>query len=561
MKDEIKTKKELIRELTHYRQKAERSTSEARLTSLLNLSQMHDKSVHEILDFGLEEAIRLTESKIGYIYYYNEDTENFTLYSWSASVMIECGIIEKQTIYELEKTGLWGEAVRQRKAIITNDYAATNQHKKGYPQGHVHLIRHMNLPIFINNRIVAVIGVGNKETSYTDEDVMQLQLFTEGLWNIAERIRVEEQLRKSEEKFKAVADLTYDWEYWIAPGGDLLYCSPSCHRITGYSSEEFIKNGKILRSIIHPQDTNFYYDHIEQIEDESIEGIEFTFRIITKDKEEKWIGHVCRPVFSIDGDFLGRRVSNRDITDRKQSEILLIQSNEEIKRLNENILNMLKIMSHDIRSPLITMSATLKLLMRGNYGIMDESVANTVKDLATRVQRILGIADDCLGKAHAVGEHIVIDKHDIDLRQEIIETVLEELSSEIENKKIMIDNRLGSIPTGSIKVKASKMWLKVVYRNLFKNAIKYGGDGITIAYGYEDHGSFYKLCVYNTGAPIPEHKRSMLFTQFGRVGEESLREGVGMGLFLVKEIINQHGGDIWYEVIDKGSAFFFTLPK
>jgi two-component system sensor histidine kinase KdpD len=69
------------------------------------------------------------------------------------------------------------------------------------------------------------------------------------------------------------------------------------------------------------------------------------------------------------------------------------------------------------------------------------------------------------------------------------------------------------------------------------------------------------LCVYNTGPPIPEQKRSVLFTKFGRVGEEPFSEGVGMGLFLVKEIINQHGGDIWYEEIDNGSAFFFTLPK
>jgi len=234
MRDEMMTKEALIQELTFYRQSAVRSLNEMRLNSLLNLSQTQDKSLHELLDFGLEEAIRLTESKIGYIYYYNEDTQNFTLYSWSSSVMAQCAIMEKQTIYQLEKTGLWGEAVRQRKAVITNNYSAPNRYKKGYPEGHVHLIRHMNLPIFMNSKIVAVIGVGNKATDYTEEDVTQLQLFMEGLWNIAERIRIEERLRESEEKFRTVADLTNDWEYWISPNMDIFYCSPSCKLITGY---------------------------------------------------------------------------------------------------------------------------------------------------------------------------------------------------------------------------------------------------------------------------------------------------------------------------------------
>jgi signal transduction histidine kinase len=233
---------------------------------------------------------------------------------------------------------------------------------------------------------------------------------------------------------------------------------------------------------------------------------------------------------------------------------------DERKRLNENILNMLKIISHDIRSPLASMAATLKLLQRGSYGRMDGSVADTVKDLSHRVKQILGIAEDCLGKANAVDTHMKIEKQEIDLRQ-VIDSALDEISNEIEAGEITIDNRLGAIPTGAIVVNASKIWLTVVYRNLFKNAIKYGGHGCTIAFGYEDHGSFYRLNVYNTGTSIPEENRGVLFTKFGRVEGETVREGVGMGLFLTKEIINRHGGDIWYEAKDNGNDFVFTLPK
>lgn len=561
MRDDQKSREELLQELARCRQRAERNLNEVRLDSLFRLSQMDLRSCNDLLDFGLEEALSLTDSKIGYIYYYNENTRNLTLYSWSTSVMKQCAVTEKHNVYQLEKTGLWGEAVRQRKAIITNDYAAPNLHKKGYPDGHVHLVRHMNIPIFKNDKIVAVIGVGNKETNYTENDVFQLRLFMEGLWNIAERIRAEEELVKNEEKFKAVADLSCDWEYWTAPNGSMIYCSPSCHQITGYNQKEFFVKGGLTKKIVHPLDAKLYLDHMEKEEEQNTDERELTFRILTKDGHEKWIGHICRPVYSKSGELLGRRVSNRDITDRKRDEILLLQSHEEIGRLNDNILNMLKIMAHDIRSPLLTMSATLKLLQRGNYGALDESANNTVKDLVTRVDRILGIADDCLGKAHAVKDSLEVEKQQIDLRQEIIEAVIEELSGEIEAKKIIIDNRLGSIPTGSIIVNASRMWLKSVYRNLFKNAIKYGGENVTIAYGYEDHGDYYKLCVYNTGPVIPREKRDLLFKKFGRVGDGTVKEGVGMGLYLTKEVINQHGGDIWYEELDQAGAFFFTLPK
>ena len=110
---------------------------------------------------------------------------------------------------------------------------------------------------------------------------------------------------------------------------------------------------------------------------------------------------------------------------------------------------------------------------------------------------------------------------------------------------------------------ASKMWLKAVYRNLFRNAIKYGGEACTIAFGFEDHESYSKFNVYNTGQSIPIDSNGKLFTQFGRLenGQEAHIDGAGLGLYLIKQIINKHGGDIWYEPESGGSNFVFTLPK
>jgi PAS domain S-box-containing protein len=190
-----------VRDITE-RMKAEEELrlDEARLESLLQISQMETITTHDLLDRALEEAIRLTGSSIGYLYDYDEEKKLFTLNSWSKDVMKECTILEKQTLYELDKTGLWGEAVRQRKPIITNDYKAENPWKKGYPEGHVHLTRHMNIPVFFDDRIVAVIGVANKPSAYTESDVRQLRLLMDAVWKILERRRVLEELKEAKER-------------------------------------------------------------------------------------------------------------------------------------------------------------------------------------------------------------------------------------------------------------------------------------------------------------------------------------------------------------------------
>jgi PAS domain S-box-containing protein len=164
--------------------------------------------------------------------------------------------------------------------------------------------------------------------------------------DVTEQEKSKEVLKESEEKFRTVANYNYDWEYWISPDGNLLYVSPSCERITGYLPDEFIKEPTLLEKIIHPHE-NEIREHLknESKGQKSHDVIEY--RIITKQGKQRWIAHGCQPVYNNEGEFIGRRASNREITKRKKAESELIESKEFLENIVENIPNTIFIKNAD----------------------------------------------------------------------------------------------------------------------------------------------------------------------------------------------------------------------
>jgi len=153
--------------------------------AIAGLDKIKDKKNNEVVDAINLGMCEITGSTISYFALYDSIGKILTMIGWSRSAMMNCATMDKPIVYKLDDTGLWGDAVRERKAVITNDYKnLVKPTKKGYPQGHVNIRKHMNLPITEGGKIVLVAGVGNKSTDYTQDDAKNIEKFMNEAYKI-----------------------------------------------------------------------------------------------------------------------------------------------------------------------------------------------------------------------------------------------------------------------------------------------------------------------------------------------------------------------------------------
>jgi GAF domain-containing protein len=150
------------------------------------MNTMSQAALRDKVNAFVDIAAELTDSKLGYFATMNQTEDELTMLGWSRTAMDACAMMDKPIVYPLEATGLWGDCVRERQAVITNNYEECEKEtKKGYPDGHVTVVHHMNIPIWDGDHIAGVLGVGNKETPYTDADAQLLGKYAQSVWSVA----------------------------------------------------------------------------------------------------------------------------------------------------------------------------------------------------------------------------------------------------------------------------------------------------------------------------------------------------------------------------------------
>ncbi len=143
-------------------------------------------------------------------------------------------------------------------------------------------------------------------------------------------------LQESETRYRLLSDLATDVIFWVSPEGEVLYVSPSCKSLLGHEAEAFVAQPDLIESLIHPDDRQAYRDQMAKPVAVQTGCSRLEFRIRHPDSGERWVEHFCEPMLHRDGRYLGRRSSNRDITQRKQAELALQASESRYRQLFES---------------------------------------------------------------------------------------------------------------------------------------------------------------------------------------------------------------------------------
>ena len=176
--------------------------SDQRLTAMFAMSQKAPElDETDLLRMGIDEAVCLTHSQIGYLHFVNDDQETIALKTWSTETLHVCTAAYDDHC-PVSAAGVWADTLRHSRPVIHNDYQALEA-RKGYPEGHAHLVRHLGVPVIDGGKVRLLMGVGNKTTDYDESDVSQLQLISNDLWSIIVRRRTEMALAEARQAAEA----------------------------------------------------------------------------------------------------------------------------------------------------------------------------------------------------------------------------------------------------------------------------------------------------------------------------------------------------------------------
>ena len=539
--------------------------TESRLTSLVNILQYEGKNIQDFLDYSLNELISLTESKLGYIYFYDESKQEFELNTWSKEVMKECEVVDPQTIYCLNNTGLWGEAVRQRKAIIDNDFHSESPLKKGYPEGHVQLTRFLTIPVIHNSKIVAVAGVANKEKDYDNTDVLQMTLVMDAVWEAIEKLSAEESLRQSEAKYRIITENSSDviWLYNMALK-KFTFISPSILQLRGYTPEEAMKQE--LEESVTKEDypriiASINADLPVFLEDRDVSRSRKVSVIQQpcKDGSLVWVEVVTQFQFNNHNELEVLGVS-RNINERVKMEQELRQNEARLHDLNYTKDKLFSIIAHDLRSPFTSFLGLSELMMSPEMKFTEQELREMAISLNKTAQNTYNLLENLLEWSRLQRGMIHPEPQFVMIRQ-LLQSTIDTFQEQIQTKKLEVINQV----TEKMVAYADEKMLESVMRNLLSNAIKFTPKGKNITLdAAKTANNRVRIVVTDRGIGVPDDILPILFV----VDESKSRKGTdgerssGLGLMLCKEFVELNHGKIWVETADnEGSSFYVELPR
>ncbi len=538
-------------------------SDQKRIACLYNISRRRFTNEQEFLDHALSEALVLTASEFGYIYFYDEGRRQFTLNSWSRGVMDACQVLEPQTVYPLDATGIWGEAVRQRRPILVNDFRAEHPFKRGHPEGHVQLSRFLTLPVMREESIVAVVGVANKADDYTDGDALQLKMFMDSVWSTTtqatERKRAQEALQESENRLRFALEGANDgiWDVSLSTGK--TYLSPRGCEILGYGEDELGEVVKVWSDLVHPDDLQPTRERLQAHLDGATANFEVEQRLRTKSGDWKWISTRGK-VAERDAEGVAVRITgtHSDLTRQKELEAQLQQAQK-----MESVGVLAGGVAHDFNNMLSV------ILGHTFLAISDPDPAQLQLSL-DEIRKAAERSADLTRQLLAFARKQTIVPRVLDLNQTVagMLKMLQRLVGEGINIHWQPERDLWLLKMDPSQIDQLLANLCVNARDsiadIGKVAVETGSQVLDESYCAHhlgcQPGEYVRLSVTDDGCGMSKETLSRIFEPFFTT--KGVGKGTGLGLSTVYGIVKQNGGFIdVYSEPGLGTSFHIYLPR
>lgn len=314
----------------------------------------HDApTLQEFLDFALDKAIELTESKVGYIYHYSEEKKRFMFNGCSKTERdIRCS--EEGTNFE--RDCIWREVAEKKKAVILNDFEAFSSTKKDCIKIKKKFKRFLSIPVFKNDKIIAVVGMGNKVDEYTDEDVLKLRLMMDAVWKVVDQKKAEEDLRENEKLLNKVFDSIPIGLWFADKSGKLIRGNPAGVKIWGAEPKVGIEEYGVFKAKRLPSGQEIQPDEwalARTIRD----GVTITDELLeieAFDGKKKIIINHSIPVYDENKEISGAIVINQDVTQKIKAEEERKNNEDKYLLIAENMTNIITMLDMDLNYTFVT---------------------------------------------------------------------------------------------------------------------------------------------------------------------------------------------------------------
>jgi two-component system sensor histidine kinase/response regulator len=376
--------------------------------------------------------------------------------------------------------------------------------------------------------------------------------------DISERKKTQEALRNSEERFKQIAENAQEWIWEVDGDGLYTYASPIVERILGYKPEEMIGK-KYFYDLFHPEDKEDLKKAAFQVFKDKQPFREFTNRNVHQSGKTVWLLTSGVPILDREGNLLGYRGADIDISERRLNEDALLKAKADAESANMAKSNFLANMSHEIRTPMNGVLGFANMLLDTH---LDKHQIDYVKTIKSSADALMSLLNDILDLSKIEAGELTFEKIEFDLEL-LAYDVCELIRPRIESKHIEILCRIvDNLPS---YIEGDPLRFRQVLTNLMGNATKFTeiGEIELSLYVEEEKDDQLKLhaTVRDTGIGISNEKLNTIFDAFQQ-GDGSITRrfgGTGLGLTICKQIANQMDGDVWAESeVNKGSTFHFT---